>query len=59
MTRSIFLLAVNHKRIAKDYSKAVQSLDSADSKIQVAGIQTLAATEELGAIPWIAHSRTG
>jgi len=48
-----FVKSLNHKRIAKDYPKAVANLDSSEPKVQIAGIQTLAATEEVEAIPWI------
>ncbi len=48
-----FIESLDHKRIAKDYPKAVQKLDSTDSKEQIAAIKTLAATGEVEAIPWI------
>jgi hypothetical protein len=44
---------LDHKRIAQDYPKAVEHLDSADPQVQMAGLKTLAATGEVSAIPWI------
>lgn len=48
-----FVKALDDKRIATDYPKAVEKLDSPDPKVQIAGIKTLAATDEIEAIPWI------
>ena len=45
--------SLDNKRIATDYPKAVQKLDSPDSKVRIAGIETLAATGEVEVIPWI------
>lgn len=49
-----FVASLNHRQMAEDYAGAVRSLDSADPKSQIAGIKTLAATDDLRAIPWIA-----
>ncbi len=40
-------------QLAKDYPGAVRKLDSPDPKQQIVGIKTLAATDEVPAIPWI------
>jgi hypothetical protein len=48
-----FVEALDDKRIATDYPKAVQKLDSPDPQVQIAGIKTLAATGEVEVIPWI------
>jgi len=45
--------SLDHRRIAKDYPKAVEKLDSPDPQVLIAGIKTLAATEEVEVIPWI------
>ena len=44
---------LDHKRVANDYAKAVQKLDSEDSKSVLEGLQTLAATGEPVVMPWI------
>jgi hypothetical protein len=44
---------LDHKRIARDYPQAVEHLDSSEPQVQIAGLQTLAATGEVEAIPWI------
>ena len=44
---------LDHKRIARDYAKAAQRLDSDDPKTVRAGLRTLAATEEPAVIPWM------
>ena len=48
-----FVESLDDKRIAKDYPRAVQKLDSPDPQVQIAGIKTLAATGEVEVIPWI------
>ena len=48
-----FVQSLDHRRLAEDYPGAVRNLDSDDPKKQVTGINTLAATEEVKAIPWI------
>jgi len=48
-----FIQSLDHKRVAGDYPKAVQKLDSTDPKEQIAAIKTLAATGEVEVIPWI------
>jgi hypothetical protein len=48
-----FVESLDKERIAKDYPRAVEKLDSPDPKMQIAGIKTLAATEEIEVIPWI------
>lgn len=45
--------SLDHKRIAADYPKAVQNLDSSESKNVIAALRTLGATEEPAVIPWI------
>ncbi|MBC8867937.1 MAG: HEAT repeat domain-containing protein [Planctomycetes bacterium] len=48
-----FVQSLDHRSLAKDYPGAVRNLDSSDPKKQIVGIKTLAATEEVKAIPWI------
>jgi hypothetical protein len=48
-----FVQSLDHRSLAKDYPGAVRNLDSGDAKKQIIGIRTLAATEDLKAIPWI------
>ena len=48
-----FVKSLDHRRLAKDYPGAVRNLDSPDPKMQTVGIKTLAATDEVKAIPWI------
>lgn len=48
-----FVKSLDHRSLAEDYPRAVRNLDSADPKKQIVGIKTLAATDELKAIPWI------
>ncbi len=45
--------SLDHRRIAKEYPKAVEKLDSPDPQVLIAGIKTLAATGEIEVIPWI------
>ena len=45
--------SLDHRRLAEDYPGAVRNLDSTDPRKQIIGIKTLAATEEVKAIPWI------
>ena len=48
-----FVQSSDHRSLAKDYPGAIRNLDSPDPKKQIIGIKTLAATEEVKAIPWI------
>jgi hypothetical protein len=48
-----FVESLEYRSLAKDYPGAVRNLDSSDPKKQIVGIKTLAATEEVKAIPWI------
>lgn len=48
-----FVESLNHRKLAEDYPGAVRNLDSPDPKKQIVGIKTLAATEEVAAIPLI------
>jgi hypothetical protein len=48
-----FVESLDHRKLAEDYPGAVRNLDSPDSKKQIVGIKTLAATEEVAAIPLI------
>lgn len=48
-----FVQSLDHRSLAKDYPGAVRNLDSPEPKRQAIGIKTLAATEEVKAIPWI------
>ena len=48
-----FVKSLDHRRLAEDYPGAVRNLDSPDPKKQIVGIKTLAATDEVNAIPWI------
>jgi len=48
-----FVQSLNHRQLAEDYRGAVRKLDSPDPKQRIAGIKTLAATDEVRAIPWI------
>jgi hypothetical protein len=48
-----FVETLDYKRIARDYAKAVQKLDSDDPNTVMAGLRTLATTEEPAVIPWI------
>jgi hypothetical protein len=48
-----FVESLDHRSLAKDYPGAVRNLDSPDPKEHIVGIKTLAATEEVKAIPWI------
>ncbi len=48
-----FVKSLNHRRLAEDYLGAMRNLDSPEPRKQIIGIKTLAATEELQAIPWI------
>ena len=43
--------SLNHRTLADDYPGAVRNLDSPDTNKQSVGIKTLAATDELRAIP--------
>jgi len=49
----VFVQSLDHRSLAEDYPGAVRKLDSTDPKKQIIGIKTLAATEEVKAIPWI------
>ncbi len=49
-----FVETLDVGRISRDYSRAVQNLDSLDPKTQLAGIKTLGATGEVEVIPWLA-----
>ena len=49
-----FVESLNHRQMAEDYPGAVRNLDSPDPKNQIVGIKTLAATDDVRAIPWIA-----
>lgn len=48
-----FVESLDHRKLAEDYPGAVRNLDSPDPKKQIVGIKTLAATEEVAAIPLI------
>jgi hypothetical protein len=48
-----FVESLDHRSLAEDYPGAVRNLDSPDPKEQIVGIKTLAATEEVAAIPLI------
>ncbi len=48
-----FVEALDDKRVAEDYPKAVRKLDSTDPQTLIAGIKTLAATGEVEVIPWL------
>jgi len=48
-----FVEPLDHRKLAEDYPGAVRNLDSPDPKKQIVGIKTLAATEEVAAIPLI------
>ena len=48
-----FVESLDHRKLAEDYPGAVRNLDSPDPKRQIIGIKTLAATEEVAAIPLI------
>jgi len=48
-----FVESLDVERISHDYPKAVQNLDSLDSKTQLAGIKTLGATGEVEVLPWL------
>ncbi len=48
-----FVASLNHRQLAEDYPGAVRNLDSPDPKRQIVGIKTLAATDDIRAIPWI------
>jgi HEAT repeat protein len=48
-----FVKSLDHRRLAKDYPGAVRNLDSPDPNKQIVGIKTLAATDEVKAVPWI------
>ena len=48
-----FVQSLDHRLLAEDYPGAVRNLDSPDPKKQIVGIKTLAATEEVAAIPLI------
>ena len=48
-----FVESLDHRKLAEDYPGAVRDLDSPDPKKQIIGIKTLAATEEVAAIPLI------
>ena len=50
---AVFVASLNHRQLAEDYPGAVRKLDSPDPKQQIVGIKTLAATDEVRAIPWI------
>jgi hypothetical protein len=45
--------ALDHRRVAEDYPKAVRNLRSEDREKQQIGLATLAATEEPAVIPWV------
>jgi HEAT repeat protein len=48
-----FVESLDHRSLAEDYPGALRNLDSPDPKKQIVGITTLAATEEVAAIPLI------
>jgi ribosomal protein L7/L12 len=48
-----FVESLDHRKLAEDYPGAVRHLDSADPRKQIVGIKTLAATEQVQAIPLI------
>lgn len=48
-----FVESLDREGIAREYSGAIRKLDSLDPQTLIAGLKTLGATEEVGAIPWI------